>query len=973
MQTKTRYYQLPIFIILILLCTFLVTGCSCLWSLDPPRITRPVIGLDSENKNIEWYNTEETDIFDIYLNNQLIDTINITSEIVTFDYSSYVTGEDKYSFFVVAKSNDEIIEDSLNSNVITINTTPAYLNQKSSDYNFTMSNNLSIVTINDYVLSWNPYSGADKYLIRIFTNSTGYLEIITNDTTLDLKKSAYEFVKPHQIIICNISAINGSSLATTFTHTLEYNPDGSHMIVKFDGFVWDYYINSLDELNAIVYYNYLTRNTDYNITFSKDFAIALQEQYGNNIISIINTKINSALESFYETCYYRALKYKDYSSCIDSNKLIFNVAIDYYGVTLCDITVNQDVKYPQKDTDLLYFETYDYETNGKRTEDFDDFASDKYLLTQVVSNSDQLVAMVESNITPICVKNSRADLIYKAAKTVLREIISDNMSDYEKALTIFDWITYNTNYDYLSLQNSADIEDYIVTKDCCYYLEGVFFKKLAVCDGYSKAFSLLCNMEGIECVRIVGDAYYGESGGGHAWNKVKINDEYFVVDITWTELTYENTEYLSHKYFLVGETAIGLTHFAYNVRERFNLYPTRLNPTLSYYSQPNLSYIDPNGQETAVTQYIDSSEDLVTALNFPIYNNKSNLELVFDYEYLITLRAKYEADNLSDGLQREMKSVKFSSQLISQIYDTNLGNYNIMRYGDKFGLVCLINTNYIINEDDELVTLIETFGQYANINNQILNTDIEFTIDEQFLINKFQLTEGFDDNWGRLTNHLNQYLSTVNDQIYCIYSIVCNQSYESIRLNNNNDLTKLYHFTLKIQSPSIPPLNSPTITITDNKILSWNSIDAATTYSIFANSILVATTSNLTYDLSTIITEPNLYNITVVANTTNPIYKSSSSSNSVKFLILDNIVLDEVNNTLYWSGINNANSYNLIIESTTKQIYTIPLNEHDTYTIDLLTLGLTSGSYIISVEASYIKNSETITTTTSNLINYIVA
>lgn len=73
------------------------------------------------------------------------------------------------------------------------------------------------------------------------------------------------------------------------------------------------------------------------------------------------------------------------------------------------------------------------------------------------------------------------------------------------------------------------------TKIGAYYLEGVLGEgePKAVCDGMSKAYSLLMNMLGIPCVRVAGTAYSGGAWGGHAWNKVKLPGGWYNVDCTW--------------------------------------------------------------------------------------------------------------------------------------------------------------------------------------------------------------------------------------------------------------------------------------------------------------------------------------------------------------------------------------------------------------------------------------------------------
>jgi hypothetical protein len=77
-------------------------------------------------------------------------------------------------------------------------------------------------------------------------------------------------------------------------------------------------------------------------------------------------------------------------------------------------------------------------------------------------------------------------------------------------------------------------------------------------------------MEGIDAIRIVGEAKSGGSAGGHAWNKVIINDECYVVDITWTEIIRSSTtENLTHEYFMVSDEYIASTHMPHENRDKF--------------------------------------------------------------------------------------------------------------------------------------------------------------------------------------------------------------------------------------------------------------------------------------------------------------------------------------------------------------------------------------------------------------------
>lgn len=54
-----------------------------------------------------------------------------------------------------------------------------------------------------------------------------------------------------------------------------------------------------------------------------------------------------------------------------------------------------------------------------------------------------------------------------------------------------------------------------------------------VCEGYSKAFQYLCDLDGgIDCYTVTGNMATANGGGGHMWNIVSLNDKNYLVDVT---------------------------------------------------------------------------------------------------------------------------------------------------------------------------------------------------------------------------------------------------------------------------------------------------------------------------------------------------------------------------------------------------------------------------------------------------------
>lgn len=164
-----------------------------------------------------------------------------------------------------------------------------------------------------------------------------------------------------------------------------------------------------------------------------------------------------------------------------------------------------------------------------------------------VSTSEQLYKAVADGYKPYFTADS-VRVLYEKALRVVDSIIGEEMTDGEKAAAFFDYLTVNVTYD-------SDLANLTLGdgKDFYYYpgfrLEGVFDNNKAVCDGISKAFVLLCGIEGIKCERVVGKV----DGAAHAWNKVLINDSYYIVDCTNGVTVQDGVNMPNRRYFLISD------------------------------------------------------------------------------------------------------------------------------------------------------------------------------------------------------------------------------------------------------------------------------------------------------------------------------------------------------------------------------------------------------------------------------------
>ena len=179
------------------------------------------------------------------------------------------------------------------------------------------------------------------------------------------------------------------------------------------------------------------------------------------------------------------------------------------------------------DTSAEFILPFDYNPNlNKRASDYDSFAIMSAACSVAVTTGEQLWYAAEHGYRPVPTAGSTAEKIYREAKDVLRRIVSDDMTDYEKLKAIYNFLTCEVRYD----RATADGGGGEAYRAQCYYLEGVFFNRFAVCDGKAKAYCLLAAMEGIEAVRVTD---FNDDFQGHSYNYVNLDGKWYLSCATY--------------------------------------------------------------------------------------------------------------------------------------------------------------------------------------------------------------------------------------------------------------------------------------------------------------------------------------------------------------------------------------------------------------------------------------------------------
>lgn len=181
------------------------------------------------------------------------------------------------------------------------------------------------------------------------------------------------------------------------------------------------------------------------------------------------------------------------------------------------------------------------------------------------------------------VEKKISEILEAASKSNLR-------GEYEKCRWVHNYLVRNTKYNYEALRRPDEYPDSFSAK-------GAIVDGLAVCEGVSKAFKLLCDKLGVDAMIAFGTSSQDNFGVDipHAWNIVKFNNEYTHVDVTWDMGMSETSKFTRYDYFCVSDRWMILDH-------EYSSFPECRTDDYSYFSKRNRFFI--KGKE--LQAYLDA-------------------------------------------------------------------------------------------------------------------------------------------------------------------------------------------------------------------------------------------------------------------------------------------------------------------------------------------------------------------------------
>lgn len=220
-----------------------------------------------------------------------------------------------------------------------------------------------------------------------------------------------------------------------------------------------------------------------------------------------------------------------------------------------------------------------------------------------------------------CEEMSNMNRAAEAAANEIMSGVTDEMTTYDK-LKYF--------HDYLITHCESDSEDVYANT-----IYGALVRGKALCEGYAKSFSYLCNKAGIENIIVT-----GETDTAHMWNMVKIDGNWYHVDVTWDKpdgmIAEMYPDMVMYQYFLVTDSVIENNHTIWTI---ISPPPKAYGTTENYFIKEGL-YVE--SEET-------TEQTIENALRKAISEGKHTASIKFSTNNMMLSTVRQMMDSASSG------------------------------------------------------------------------------------------------------------------------------------------------------------------------------------------------------------------------------------------------------------------------------------------------------------------------------------
>ncbi|MDX2174708.1 MAG: transglutaminase domain-containing protein [Bacteroidota bacterium] len=320
----------------------------------------------------------------------------------------------------------------------------------------------------------------------------------------------------------------------------------------------------------------------------------------------------------------------------------------------------------------------------------------------------------------------------------ISEFVTKKFSkEEERVRAIFYWISKNILYSpELMFTYKTNSNRALIAKDA-------FENKTGVCIGYAIIFDTLCKLSNIESYIIEGSTKQSflPSIIGHAWNGVKMNGEWKLIDATWGSGYLQGSKYvkkLNNYYFLPSAEQLISSHIPIDpiwqmLRRPITLY--------QFYSNKSSTITSDWAWTDSITNYLKS--DYISKISSTVrrlnqFGTTNEVSSNF-YQYLKSLEVNYYVAKLNLSTKLLNEAVFKFNEYISfknKQFTPNKSDEEISKIMPEI-------SEFIIKSKNELISIPEESLQANNDfvkNNNKITTDLEEKINNESLFIKKYLS-----------------------------------------------------------------------------------------------------------------------------------------------------------------------------------------------------------------------------------------
>lgn len=275
----------------------------------------------------------------------------------------------------------------------------------------------------------------------------------------------------------------------------------------------------------------------------------------------------------------RAVKHFETSVDLSSYKCSGDMIEKIYAALMADypqyfyLTKNCSYSYDSKNQCvkqllLMY-------TDGTTTDQYDDYGK-----RTITANRDVIANKINA---------------FEAKISEFISSIPSDSSALKKEKLIYEFIQSHVSYD---MKAAALVDNPTgIQVPHAYDVYGAMCEKNAVCEGYAKLFQYLCYCAGLNSTVVFGTS----SGQPHMWNCVEIDNEWYMLDVTWDDSGKENL--YCYSYFNLTRSKMSQNH----VVDASTLHvPNCVSDTHAFYNQYALYVSDVSSAPLNYQQVLDA-------------------------------------------------------------------------------------------------------------------------------------------------------------------------------------------------------------------------------------------------------------------------------------------------------------------------------------------------------------------------------